>query len=67
MEKNHYKLYGESSQKLVGAVETDEESINTICKYLNSAEIVKENIAYEKIDVIQHEKIKKDISKKLLN
>lgn len=65
MPKAYYKIYGEQTGTIAGALYLTEACVHEICANLNLANITKEKISYAKVDISQYNKIKTGLNKKI--
>ena len=65
MPSAYYKLYGEKTGKIAGALYMTEASVNEICTNLNIADIAKEKIKYAKVNIREYNQVKTSLDKKI--
>ena len=66
MEEEHYKMYGEKTGKIAGAIKCKEEAVKEVCEEVNKGGLIKDILTY---DVISEEEcigIQRNLVKKIL-
>jgi hypothetical protein len=66
MKKEYYKIYGETTGKIAGAVYLEEKKVEEICNQLNDAEITKEKLNYAGIGPVFYGQLKRRLERKIL-